>query len=265
MSDELGTLLFVDDQPKSVNEYVVALRQAGFQVRLIGDADAAFDFAYSKPGTPEDNEALPVTLIVLDIMMPPGKRYANVDTEEGMLTGAYLYDDIATCFPEAGLIVLTNSTHREVLVKFPDKIRMRFMSKVENTQYDVAECAVAIANMPIWMSEVERTLEAWTEPLWANKSDEERAYSLQNLTHEVLSLLAKLANRNTPAPEVRKISDREIMVTWTGDAQCWRITFSELDRLDVRISENEKSVYGFAGKVSEKVIHDLLERIVDLQ
>lgn len=49
-----------------------------------------------------------IDLIILDIMMPPGKVFEQVDTMEGLRTGVNLADVLNKKYPKIPILVLTN-------------------------------------------------------------------------------------------------------------------------------------------------------------
>ena len=94
------TILLIDDEDRSMQFYKKALKQAGFEVEQRLNPDTALAFLKT-PGTD-------VSLIILDIMMSPGKTFEHDDTREGLNTGRFLFEVIRKGWPEIPVIVLTN-------------------------------------------------------------------------------------------------------------------------------------------------------------
>jgi len=80
--------------------YAEALREAGFDVVEAVGPDAALE---TLDRTPD-----PFCIIILDIMMPPGKAFAETDTQQGLRTGLLLLDKITVLCPQVPVLVLTN-------------------------------------------------------------------------------------------------------------------------------------------------------------
>jgi len=102
-------ILFIDDElgadqdtpdASYMSYYLQALRERGFQVMVATGADSALQ------QLADNSENM--GLIVLDIMMPPGKAFANDDTRGGLRTGVLLAEHIAQAYPDIPMMVLTN-------------------------------------------------------------------------------------------------------------------------------------------------------------
>ncbi len=96
-------ILFVDDEPRRIEEYVDELIVHGYDVRTTNKIDAALALLRAK--APE------VEAVILDVMMPPGQSFSSTESENGLLTGVLAYRRIRS-YPSGGkipLILLTNS------------------------------------------------------------------------------------------------------------------------------------------------------------
>jgi CheY-like chemotaxis protein len=71
----------------------------GFNVDVYNDADSWAQFL--------DNTSTlcPADMFVVDVMMPPGKRYAAEETHDGLITGLYIARDIRERFPFVPIIL----------------------------------------------------------------------------------------------------------------------------------------------------------------
>ena len=97
-------ILFIDDEPNYVQEYVEYLQEFGVDVKLETTAEGALAFIESHSDA--------VDAIVLDMMMPPGETYSAASTDDGLITGLRLYQDIREkCGPSLLITVLTNNTN----------------------------------------------------------------------------------------------------------------------------------------------------------
>ena len=85
-----GTVLMIDDDEWPTKFYETALERRNFKVERCTDPDAGYEFAK------ENNENLKA--IVLDMMMPPGERYRDHDTDDGLKTGLLLYRDLKSLY-----------------------------------------------------------------------------------------------------------------------------------------------------------------------
>ncbi len=104
-----------------MNYYVRALERSGWAVKQCFDVDSALEAA----------ETINPTVIVLDVGMPPGKRYPSQTTQQGRRTGAFLYEDLKSRHPNAIFVVLTVLTEQEASELFEGAPRLRVISKAD--------------------------------------------------------------------------------------------------------------------------------------
>jgi DNA-binding NtrC family response regulator len=91
-------VFLVDEEMNPANYYIRALEECGMEPKQFRDVDSAFDaIVMNQP-----------PLVILDVMMPPGRRYADADTSEGIFTGVLFFRDVRERFPSLRVIVLTN-------------------------------------------------------------------------------------------------------------------------------------------------------------
>jgi|SRR6516164_7992454 CheY-like chemotaxis protein len=93
-------ILFIDDDKAPIRYYLEELKDAGFDVTHCRNPDEALDAL--------EEEGCVFGLIILDSAMPPGKRYADSNTEEGLTTGNFLFRDIRERCPDTPILILTN-------------------------------------------------------------------------------------------------------------------------------------------------------------
>lgn len=91
-------ILFIDDETRRMDSYVQELILSKFDVTFKQDVDEALAFfeEYYKQ----------INLIILDIMMPPGETFKDVDV--GLRTGVYFYEKIRPVAPNLPVIIFTN-------------------------------------------------------------------------------------------------------------------------------------------------------------
>lgn len=93
-------ILFVDDEERRTESYVDELRSAGLDVQYISDADEAWAYI--------EEAYAGLDLIIIDIMMPAGPRFAGLDTENGLQTGIRLYEKVRRLSATLPVAFLTN-------------------------------------------------------------------------------------------------------------------------------------------------------------
>jgi CheY-like chemotaxis protein len=125
------TVLLVDDDRLPMEYYVRALEQKGFEVKQCFEPDNALELAAK--------ECSEICAIVLDIMMPPGKKYDDVDTHQGLITGLFLLDDLRRHCPDTPVVVLTNVRNPKTLDKLKGKPLVEVVQKMDYPPFEFAE------------------------------------------------------------------------------------------------------------------------------
>lgn len=105
-------ILFVDDEERRMDSYVEELIRSGYNVIFKKDVDQAFDFF--------ENNHEKIELLILDIMMPAGEHFEEVDTNYGLITGIKFYEEVRQDFIDIPIIVFTNM--------FDDKIEEKILN-----------------------------------------------------------------------------------------------------------------------------------------
>ncbi|MBN2445201.1 MAG: response regulator [Phycisphaerae bacterium] len=107
-------ILFVDDEPEHVQYHIKALRESGYDVKLVKSSDAALDLclnAYA-PSTQDDSlEAY--DLIILDMMMPPPKAVQPARVSAGLATGAYILGEHRKHHADVPAMIFSNLSEQE--------------------------------------------------------------------------------------------------------------------------------------------------------
>jgi CheY-like chemotaxis protein len=123
-------ILFVDDETRHISNFVSELEVCGYQISVQSDVDLALQFL-------EDSQN-DVELMILDIMMPPGKRFKHLDTDAGLRTGVHFYERAREIRPELPVIILTNVSDVELEVQFQREANCRYLQKKHYLPYEVA-------------------------------------------------------------------------------------------------------------------------------
>ena len=126
-------ILFIDDEPRYVEAFRDELVDHGHQVTLIADVDKAITFL--------PVNGAEVELVILDIMMPPGRALGDTDTKKGQRTGVHLYQELRTLAPNLPFIILTNVSDPEVKKDFENESNCRFIQKYEYYPFEVVDIA----------------------------------------------------------------------------------------------------------------------------
>jgi len=130
-SPSKGTVLMIDDDEWPTKFYETALLRRDFKVERCTDPDTAYEFAKENKGN--------LRAIVLDVMMPPGERYKNRDTDDGLKTGILLYQDLRGIIkPNLPIVVLTNVWNRETLKTLPEGEGLRIAEKLDVPPLELA-------------------------------------------------------------------------------------------------------------------------------
>lgn len=98
-------ILLVDDEVPLMAYYVEALRHAGFQVSQADGPTEALEYLSGEE----------VDLVVMDIMMPPGRSFSEMETDSGLRTGVFLAEMVRKLNPNIPIAVLTNVASSDTL------------------------------------------------------------------------------------------------------------------------------------------------------
>ncbi len=101
------SVAMVDDDDIVTPHYASALILAGHDLNVFSSVD---DF---EPTLSADS-GRKFDLYIIDIMLSPGKRYSLEITDQGLMTGLFLVQDIRRRYKKAPIILLSNQTLRSV-------------------------------------------------------------------------------------------------------------------------------------------------------
>lgn len=124
-------ILFVDDERRHISSYVSELEELGYRVVCENSVDQALQFL--------NNNRSNLKLIILDIMMPPGRSFKKMDTDEGRRTGVYFFEQVKERAPELPVIVLTNVSDDDVLDRLRDEENCWYFQKKDYLPYEIAQ------------------------------------------------------------------------------------------------------------------------------
>lgn len=124
-------IVIVDEELRRMETCIMEMEFSGFKLKPFRDVDTAWDFLNSSP---QD-----VELMVLDVMMPPGRLLASVDTEKGLRTGVLFYQRVKEALPDVPILILTNSPEQYVADTFADERLCWFLRKEDFEPYQLVE------------------------------------------------------------------------------------------------------------------------------
>jgi DNA-binding response OmpR family regulator len=133
-------ILFIDDERREMDSYYLELELSGYQVRFKTDVDAALIFF--------DDHLDSINMVILDIMMPPGKIFANSDTKLGLRTGLPVFERLREKSPHLPILILTNVSDTEVRNRFRQEDRCWFYRKEDVLPFELIQYIEEILENP---------------------------------------------------------------------------------------------------------------------
>lgn len=124
-------ILFIDDERRGIASYIEEIAFSGYQVELKNDIDSAFQFI-------KDNSNK-IKLIILDIFMPPGKLLKSIDTDDGLKTGVFFYQEIRQISPDLPIIVFTNFSVEVIADQIQHDKQSKFLHKADYLPFQLIE------------------------------------------------------------------------------------------------------------------------------
>lgn len=124
-------ILFVDDEKREMHSYVTELYFSGYEVSFENNVDDALTFVAANLNR--------IDLLILDIMMPPGSSFKDVDTEDGLRTGVRFYERIRENAPNLPVMIFTNVSDECVAERFRREAKCRFLQKKNYLPYQLVE------------------------------------------------------------------------------------------------------------------------------
>lgn len=125
-------ILFVDDEKRIMDSYVEELRRSHYEyeVEFKSNVDDALDFF--------EKNSQKISLLILDIMMPPGSKFEEAKNEAGLRTGIHFYNRVRRISPNLQVIIFTNVSDERVMEKFTREKNCLFLRKEEFLPYQFA-------------------------------------------------------------------------------------------------------------------------------
>lgn len=127
-------ILLIDDEEMPANYYVQAFEMEGVKVSRAKSTDEALDLA-QKDG--------PFDMIIIDIMMPPGERLANLDTQDGLTSGIALYEMLAAICPNVPAIFLSNVRNQNILDQAARETKLTVLSKFDYHPFKLVDYVIS--------------------------------------------------------------------------------------------------------------------------
>ncbi len=124
-------VLFVDDEKREMDSYVQELELSKYKVVFKKDVDEALEFF--------EKNLTEIDLVILDIMMPPGRSFAQNDTQMGLRTGIAFYKKIRDKAPELPLLIFTNVSDEKVSEWFRKEKKCRFLRKEDYLPFELVD------------------------------------------------------------------------------------------------------------------------------
>lgn len=115
-------ILFIDDEERRMKSYVQELEFSNYNVEFKPDVDSALECL--------ENPKEEIELIILDIMMPTGKKFFNnSQAEKGLRSGICLYQEIRKQKPMLPIVIFTNVYDKKLLQDIDKDDRTSFCEK----------------------------------------------------------------------------------------------------------------------------------------
>lgn len=124
-------ILFVDDEKRFMHSYMMELELEGHTVSFQNDVDSALSLL--EKGLDH------LELLILDIMMPPGRNFQGEDTGGGLRTGVFFYERIRVLAPHLPVIIFTNVSDEQLEKRFKAEANCRFLRKEEYLPHELVE------------------------------------------------------------------------------------------------------------------------------
>lgn len=124
-------IMMVDDEVRRMDAYRLELQDVGYQVELYKDVDAALEALTAN---------LPhVQLLILDVMMSPGRAFRDLDTQDGLRTGERFYEHVRSLNADLSVIFLTNVSDPSFARKYQGKRHCKLLRKEDYQPFELAD------------------------------------------------------------------------------------------------------------------------------
>lgn len=123
-------IILIDDDHGPMDYFVKALELRGFEVKHLDSIDDASIWLESATNNPP-------AVVIVDMMMPPGKRFTLEETEDGLSTGVLMASEVRRMLPTTPLLVLTNCNDDAIVGKLP--MGTEKLAKYEMSPFDFSD------------------------------------------------------------------------------------------------------------------------------
>ena len=119
-------ILFMDDEP-TTDLFYNELEERGLPVRRFDNVDEAWDFL--------DRTSKPLDLAIIDVMMPPGELFSDIEVSDGLHTGLEFYRLLRQRYPAVIIYLLTNLT-QPIVARTIENDRRAYLAVKTDRFYD---------------------------------------------------------------------------------------------------------------------------------
>jgi len=123
-------ILFVDDERRRVSSYVEELEDSGYTIEFQTKVDDAWNYF--------EEHVDEIELLILDIMMSPGRAFQDEDTDGGLRTGVHFYERVRDRAPYLPVMVFTNASPEAMTERFRGEENCWYMPKTDYLPYEIA-------------------------------------------------------------------------------------------------------------------------------
>ena len=134
MSDSIYKVLVVDDDRITTQYYVDALMESGFEIVVANSVERFLEYRSS---------ISQFAVIVMDVMMDPGKVFSFAESSDGMETGILLLRMLAD-FDYRGCVVALTNTRRPSAVKKIHALKVAYINKQDLPPFDFADQIIKV-------------------------------------------------------------------------------------------------------------------------
>ena len=129
-------ILIVDDEERYMEGYLEELQQTGHAYSFQTNVDAALKFFKENLDQ--------IRLLILDIMMPPGNSFGHEETQMGLITGTFFYEEVRRIAPDLPIIILTNVADEKPLASIIEQENCWFYQKPRVLPFELVEIIEAL-------------------------------------------------------------------------------------------------------------------------
>ena len=128
----LPKIILIDDESREMDSYFQELKLAfknKYEIVFVKNVDSAYEFLQKNYDR--------IKLVILDVMMPPGKLLKYVDTDDGLRTGVLFHKKIRNIFSDLPIIIFTNFSSEELENQINQDKKSKFIRKTECLPFEL--------------------------------------------------------------------------------------------------------------------------------